>query len=74
MTISVSAAVVSTEYFQVHYMCSIRSVQQKLPGSLDKPVSPPKMLINISKHIRCAYSYNSGVARCEITVFKSFIP
>lgn len=75
VTISVSAAVVSIEYSQVHYLCSIRSVlQQKLPGSLGKPVSPPKMLINTSKHICCAYSYNSGGRRCEVTVFKSFIP
>lgn len=75
VTISASAAVVSIEYSQVHYLCSVRSVlQQKLPGSLGKPVSPPKMLINTSKHICCAYSYNSGVCRCEVTVFKSFIP
>lgn len=73
MTISVPAVVVSIEYFQVHYLCSVGLVlQQKLPGSPEQ-TSFSTQDVDTSKHTHCAFSYNSGVARCEVTVFKSFI-
>jgi len=72
--ISVSAAVVSVEYFQVHYLFSVRSVlREKLPGSL-KQNSFSTQDVNTSKHIHCAYNCNYGVARSEVTVFNSCIP